>query len=98
MHSRLFAHSPELNAMLYGFIEGRFNGERTIGHDGGMVCCLTLLMLLPQQNTGVFVSYNCPTAAPALSGFRKAFMDHYYPSPAGESKPSKSAPDRLARF
>ena len=98
MHSRLFAHAPELSAMLHGFIEGLVNGERTIGHDGSIVCCFTLLSLLPEHNAGVFVTYNCNTGDRALGGFQKAFMDHYFPASAiPELKPPRPVPDRLAR-
>jgi hypothetical protein len=33
MHSRLFTHAPELNAMLHGFYEMNENGEKIYGHE-----------------------------------------------------------------
>lgn len=98
MHSRLFTNAPGVSPMLHGFVEGTLNGERTIWHNGGMLCCFTWLSLLPKHNTGFFVSYNCDTGRQAMGGFEKAFMDHYYPPPEiPELKPAKPVPDRVAR-
>jgi len=98
MHSPLFTNAHGLSPILHGFGSGTLNGERTIGHDGGMVCCFTLLTLLPERNTGFFVTYNCDTANQALGGFQKAFMDHYYPPPEIEElKPAKPVLDRVAQ-
>ena len=98
MHSRLFTNAPGVNPMLHGFGEGSLNGERTIGHSGGMLSCFTLLSLFPEQNTGFFVTYNCDTGGQALGGFQKAFMDHYYPATEiQELKPAKPVPDRVAQ-
>jgi CubicO group peptidase (beta-lactamase class C family) len=100
MHSPLFTNAPGVSPMLHGFLEQTLNGERTIEHKRGMVCCSTLLSLLPEQNTGLFVSYNCDTGGrgQALGGFQKAFMDHYYPSPEIQDlKPARTVPDRVAQ-
>lgn len=98
MHSPLFRHHPGVSPMLHGFVERPVNGERTIEHSGGMVCCVTLLSLLPEHNTGFFVTYNCDTGGPALAGFQKAFMDRYYPAPEfQELKPARPVPDRIRR-
>ena len=99
MHRGLFTNGPGVSPMLHGFVGGTRNGERTVGHTGGMGCCFTMLTLLPDRNTGFFVTYNCPTGGQALEGFQKAFMDHYYPAPEiPELKPTQPESDRLDRF
>jgi hypothetical protein len=43
----------------------------------------SLLLLLPDQNLGVFVTYNSSGGGAVNgqhSGFQKAFFDHYYPA------------------
>jgi len=98
MHSGLFTNGPGVSPMLHGFFGGTRNGERTIGHTGSTVCCFTMLNLLPERNTGFFVTYNCPTGYQAREGFQKAFMDHYYPEPEiQELKPTMPVPDRVAQ-
>jgi len=98
IHSPLFTNAPGLSPLLHGFIGGTRNGERTMGHNGAMVCCFTLLTLLPERNTGFFVTYNCPTGGQACEDFAKTFFDHYYPPPEiPELKPTKPVPDRVAQ-
>jgi CubicO group peptidase (beta-lactamase class C family) len=98
MHSPLFTNAPGISPVLHGFMQGAWNGERTIGHGGGMVCCVTWLSLLPEHNTGFFISLNCDKGGSALGGFLKSFMDHYYPPPEiVELKPTKPIPDRVAQ-
>ena len=98
MHSGLFTNGPGVSPMLHGFFSETQNGKRTIGHTGSLVCCFTMLSLLPELNTGFFVTYNCPTGFQAREGFQKAFMDHYYPAPEiQELKPTLPAPNRVAR-
>jgi Ni/Co efflux regulator RcnB len=73
------------------------NGERAIEHAGAS-SCFALLSLLPRHNTGVFVTYNCFTGGQALGGFRKAFMDHYYPATElQELKLARPVPERVAK-
>jgi len=58
----------------------------------------SLLLLLPDQNLGVFVAYNS-LGAEALTlqhlGFQRAFFDHYYP--ATEVEPIQPPADFAAR-
>src|SRR5690606_30405247 len=58
MHSTLYAHDPRLLGTAYGFFDFSDNGQRTLGHSGETFPINTLLLLLPDQNLGVFVSYN----------------------------------------
>jgi CubicO group peptidase (beta-lactamase class C family) len=84
MHSRLFSNAPGMNGMCYGFYEMNQNGERIIGHGGGMICFYTLLALMPERGVGVFVSYNSDTGAKAHLDFWEAFLNRYFPA-SGES-------------
>lgn len=71
---------PDLPDMTYGFESPYFpyktNGEDVISKGGDILGFSSLLWLLPDRNTGVFVSYN------ANQDLRDdlfiAFMDHYY--------------------
>jgi hypothetical protein len=62
------------------------------------------LLLLPDQNLGVFVAYNSKGAGEGdlttqHSGFQRAFFDHYYPASAADplQTPADFA-ERAARF
>src|SRR5882762_6243421 len=81
MHSRQFASDPRLNGMALGFYEESRNGHRIIGHGGDTVYFHSDLHLIPDANTGFFVSYN--SAGKGEISPRSAlwyhFLDRYFP-------------------
>jgi CubicO group peptidase (beta-lactamase class C family) len=87
MHRRHFTHDPRINGMCYGFYEGHLNDQRIIEHGGGTAYFRSLLVLLPEENVGLFVSFNSLDTEPEnpLGGARvellHAFLDRYYPVP-----------------
>jgi CubicO group peptidase (beta-lactamase class C family) len=102
MQTTLFTHDPRMLGTDYGFFEFSDNGQRTIGHSGEATPFNTLLLLLPDQNLGIFVSYNSEGGAnPTIQhlGFQRAFFDHYYPAPAVQPvQPPADFAKRAARF
>jgi CubicO group peptidase (beta-lactamase class C family) len=87
MHSTIFTHDPRLLGTAYGFFDFSDNGQRTIGHSGEAEPMHSLLLLLPDQNLGVFIAYNTLDIGSLTTqhlGFQRAFFDHYYPAPAVE--------------
>lgn len=85
MHRRQFSHDPRINGMSYGFSEGRENGRKTIGHAGGTPYTSSLLVLLPEENVGLFVSFNTPANIGAQVELLNAFLNRYYPVPDSSS-------------
>ncbi len=87
MHSTLYAPDPRFLGNAYGFFEFSDNGQCVIGHSGEGEPMHSLLLLLPDQNLGVFVAYNTLDVGDLVNqhlGFQRAFFDHYYPAPALE--------------
>jgi len=80
MHSRQFSHDPRIPGMTYGFVESGENNQRIIWHMGESAHFVSVLALLPEQNVGLFVSYNTPPADGRT--ILSAFLDHFYPTPA----------------
>jgi hypothetical protein len=97
MQSRLWAADERLNGMAHGFMELSQNGYRVIGHPGDTPLFHSILALLPEQNVGIFFSYNTSAyglATPLL----ESFMDHYYP-PQATAPPAPAEPaDSMERF
>jgi CubicO group peptidase (beta-lactamase class C family) len=93
MHSRQFSHDPRLNGMAYGFAERDRNGERILGHDGATELFHTQMILLPEHDVGLFVSYNAPGGAVAGPRFVESFLDRYYP---GAEAPALQTPEGAA--
>lgn len=85
MQSTLHTPDPRLQGTAYGFFDWSDNGQRTLGHTGYGPPMRSVLLLLPDQNLGVFVTYNSKGSGELTSqhvGFQRAFFDHYYPAPA----------------
>jgi CubicO group peptidase (beta-lactamase class C family) len=102
MHSTVYTPDPRLLGTAHGFFDFSDNGQRTIGHSGYIPPMYSLLLLLPDQNLGVFVAYNSEGGGELTNqhlGFQRAFFDHYYPTPAVESiKPPADFAERAGRF
>jgi CubicO group peptidase (beta-lactamase class C family) len=82
MHSRFFAHDLRIPGMAYGFYEVDFNGQRAIGHGGDIFYFHSDLLLLPEHNVGLFVSFNSDSGGEARNQIVSLFLDRYYPATA----------------
>lgn len=80
MHTRAFSNDPRVAGMALGFYEQFYNGKRAIAHSGDTTTFHSLLLLIPDENTGFFVSSNSPGGGGVRDELFKAFMDHYYPA------------------
>jgi len=102
MHTTLYTPDPRLLGTAYGFFDFSDNGQRTIGHGGESHPFNTLLLLLPNQNLGVFVVYNSEGGGDLTNqhlGFQRAFFDHYYPASAVKRmQPPADFTERAGRF
>jgi CubicO group peptidase (beta-lactamase class C family) len=99
MHQRQFANDSRLNGFTLGFFDREQNHQRILEHGGGMPTFHTLMALLPEQKTGVFISYNSATGIGAIGETFQAFLDHYYPMDNSSSpEPVKGYRERATRF
>ncbi|MGH2413664.1 MAG: serine hydrolase domain-containing protein, partial [Microcystaceae cyanobacterium] len=76
MHRQQFTHHPLMPGSAYGFYEHFVNGQRALEHSGRMNGYNSLLMLVPQQNLGVFLAYN-NNGGRLIREFTEAFFDRY---------------------
>lgn len=94
MHRQQFTQHPKLGGMTYGFMEGMLNGQRILFQNGSTMLFGTGFYLLPEQETGIFVSYSGGSYL-AHNELFQAFMDRYYPSPrAATESPSEGSLER----
>jgi CubicO group peptidase (beta-lactamase class C family)/uncharacterized integral membrane protein len=102
MHSTAYTPDPRLKGTAYGFADMSDNGQRTLGHTGYFPPMSSLLLLLPEQNLGVYVVYNSEGGRELTNqhtGFQRAFFDHYYPAPAVKPiQPPADFAERAGRF
>jgi CubicO group peptidase (beta-lactamase class C family) len=103
MHHQHFTHDSRLSGWAHGFMELQLNGQRLIGHTGDAYLFHSLLVLMPEHGTGLFVSYNGTGEKDAAQGARlellQAFLDRYHPAPpVGVLAPTQDFAGRAARF
>jgi CubicO group peptidase (beta-lactamase class C family) len=102
MQGTLYTPDPRILGTAYGFFDFSDNDQRTLGHSGGTIGFATLLLLVPDQNLGVFVIYTNEGVGALTTqhfGFQRAFFDHYYPAPAVEPiQPPADFAERASRF
>jgi CubicO group peptidase (beta-lactamase class C family) len=92
MHSRSFTHHPQLPGWAHGFEELAINGQHVLLHTGGKEGFRSLMMLLPEQNLGLFISFNGLEDFLAIDDMTQAFYDRYFP--AAPARQPLAQPDR----
>jgi CubicO group peptidase (beta-lactamase class C family) len=102
MHGTLFTHDPRILGTAYGLFDFSDSGQRTIGHSGEAHPFNALMLLLPDQNLGIYVAYNSEGGGHLTNqhlGFQRAFFDHYYSEVVGDPvEPPADFSERAGRF
>lgn len=80
MHSPLrTADSRLAGGMAHGFFYQEINGRYTLSHGGDTMLFHSFLLLLPESQTGLFVSTNGANGGQAVQQVINAFLNRYYP-------------------
>ncbi|AUI61937.1 serine hydrolase [Amycolatopsis sp. BJA-103] len=92
MHGARFRNDPRLPGVGFGFSERRLNGLRLVEKVGDSPGFLSVLELIPEKNTGVYLTFNggafSGDAAAVTFKALKAFLDRLHPAaPASAPKP-----------
>lgn len=99
MRNQLFSHHSSLQGIAYGFMEGIFNGQRTLFHSGSTMLFDTGFYLLPEENVGLFISLSGGNYLVHKEIF-EAFLVEYYPSNRmnGHSSPPSGTKERSSKY
>lgn len=81
MRRQHYAFHPQLPGMTRGFAEAYHNNIHWVFHPGTTDLSSSLLALLPDQNVGIFMTFNSYISTPPRLAFVNALLDHYYPAP-----------------
>jgi CubicO group peptidase (beta-lactamase class C family) len=92
MRSVLFEADPRVGGMAHGFVTRRVGGRQVIGHGGDTLFFHSGLFLVPDENLGIFVSYNAEEGGKARSEAVGALLGFLLPIEVEE------APDPLPGF
>jgi hypothetical protein len=99
MHKQSFTFDVALPGMSHGFMEAYINGHRLIWHGGDTFLFHTLLALLPEEQTGIYISYNSDPGLQTRDAFLRAFMDRYFPGkPISIISPPADFASRMASY
>jgi len=98
MHNQHFTYDPALGGMTLGFMEGVFNDKDVLFHSGSTMLYNTCLYLVPEINTGIFISYSGGNHILHSEVFQE-FMDYYYPIKAQiMGAPIEGSKERTKKF
>ncbi|HZP13355.1 MAG TPA: serine hydrolase domain-containing protein [Nevskiaceae bacterium] len=100
MHARQFSPSPHVAGSGLGFYEEYVNGRRLIGHGGDLLFFHTNMVLLPEANVGIFVSYNTAGSLPIdnRGDLIKQFMNRYFPAKLPQVKSPDDFLQHVAKY
>jgi CubicO group peptidase (beta-lactamase class C family) len=92
MHSASLPHGPDEDVMAHGFFLTRRHGHTLLEHGGDTILFHSDLMLLPQEQVGLFVSFNSRGEGDAAYGLRTrlidGFMERYFTDAAVTTPPA----------
>jgi len=80
MRRQHYAFNPQLPGMTRGFAESCRNNIHFVFHPGTTDLSASLLTLLPDQNLGIFITFNSYISTPQRLALVNAVLDHYYPA------------------
>jgi CubicO group peptidase (beta-lactamase class C family) len=99
MRRQYYAFHPRLPGMTRGFAEAYRNDIHLVFHMGTTDRSSSLLALLPNQNLGIFLTFNSYITAGTRQMLLNALLDHYYPvSPPPAVRPPADFSQRAASF
>ncbi|HNX29050.1 MAG TPA: serine hydrolase domain-containing protein [Syntrophomonadaceae bacterium] len=98
MHEQHFTYDPALGGMTLGFMEGVFNGQEVLFHGGSTMLYNSGLYLIPEENTGIFISCSGGNHLLHTEIFQE-FLDLYYPITATiKAVPGEGSRERAEGF
>lgn len=98
MHKQHFTYDPTLGGMTLGFMEGVFNDKEVLFHGGSTMLFNTGLYLVPDVNTGIFISYSGGNNLLHSEVFQE-FMDFFYPVKAQtQGVPGQGGMERAKQY
>jgi CubicO group peptidase (beta-lactamase class C family) len=98
MRRQYYAFNPQLPGMTRGFAEAYRNNFHFVFHPGTTDLSASLLVLLPDQNLGIFMTFNSYISTPPRLALINAVIDHYYPASIPVVDPRADFSQSAARF
>lgn len=97
MFTQQFTGQVDMPGITYGLFEDYHKGQRILLRDGDGIGTRTRMILIPDLNTGIFISYNSGDSNLRLN-LAGAYLDQFYPSDESVSIPMAGYQERAALF
>lgn len=81
MNEPVLFHAPNMNPALPGFLDMSVAHAQIIGHGGNTFLFHTMFAMLPEHETGIFMSFNSENGSTTSYNIMKQFIDRYFPDP-----------------
>lgn len=98
MHEDHFSPHPSLPSVTLGLYEMDVYGKHVIGHGGDTIFFHSRMSLFPDDDLGVFISYNSQNGIPAKSEFFDIFISRYFPYAGSVVTPMEGYNKGLMKF
>ena len=81
MKEPVLTHAKGMNPARHGFMDLSKEHITIIGHGGNTFLFHSLLALLPEHDTAIFISFNTDTAGRSYHKVLELFLERYFPPP-----------------
>ncbi|MFO7873321.1 MAG: serine hydrolase domain-containing protein [Bacteroidales bacterium] len=81
MKEPVLTHTKGMNPARHGFMDLSKEHITIIGHGGNTFLFHSLLALLPEHDTAIFISFNTDTAGRSYHKVLELFLEQYFPPP-----------------
>ena len=98
MQEDQFSPHPSLPSVALGLYEMDVYGKHVIGHGGDTIFFHSRMSLFPEEDLGVFISYNSHNGIYAKSEFSDVFISRYFPYAGNVVTPMKDYDKKLSKF
>ena len=98
MFKPAFSPAPGVNPALLGFMDISTNGHNIIGHGGNTFLFHSMLALFPEEQTGIFYSFNSEGGQGPSSQVLEHLIDYYFPDKRPLQEPFAMSKEALEEF
>lgn len=82
MRESLFSNAKGLPGLYHGFLGYQIGALEGIGHDGSTLAFQSRMLLIPEINTGIFISTNAASGLKLIQTLPRLILERYFPGPA----------------
>jgi len=100
LHTTRFTHHPKLPGIAYTFDETFWGGRRILAKSGGAPGFTNRMLLLLDEDVGVYFVYNRDSTVPLSWKLEQAFLERFYPrvSPTIENEVPATDRKEMVRY